>query len=172
MLLLGSHDLIALFGNLHVSFLNQLRRSRHSIRVDSYAGEQVGIAPAMYLSGRAAQLYAHTALHQVCHEISVGIPGGNVSIDVVSAIVQRHVAGICVKHCDHFRRSMRLRDIVGNKLKVEHTCRQIAFEGERTDAIYCLYVLECYRNVDMKWFFGRLHTNSPFTEDGCETASS
>ncbi len=40
---------------------------------------------------------AYPALHQVYHKILLGIAGGDVTISIVVAIMQHHMAGIRVK---------------------------------------------------------------------------
>jgi hypothetical protein len=86
--------------DFHESLLNELRRPRHGIRVDLDVGEQVGVTPVVRLRGRPAQFDAYSALHQVCQKVLVGITGGDVSIGIVGAIVQRRVAGVGVKDGD------------------------------------------------------------------------
>src|SRR5215470_13464848 len=63
------------FRDFHEPFLNELRRSRHSIRVDLDSGKQVCVSPLVSFRGRATQLNLRTAFHQVSDELLVGIAG-------------------------------------------------------------------------------------------------
>ena len=67
------------FRDLYESFLNELRRSRHGIRVDLDSGKQVCVSPLVNFRGRAAQLNLHTAFHLVSDELFVGIAGRHVA---------------------------------------------------------------------------------------------
>ena len=83
------------FCDFYESFLNKLRRSRHCIGVDLYAGKQVFISPFVNARSRATQ--PDTAPHQISEKPVVRIAGRNVAVGVIAVIVQRRMARIGVK---------------------------------------------------------------------------
>jgi hypothetical protein len=82
----------------------------------------------MDLCGSAAEFDLHTSLHQVCNKLLVWVPSGNVTVRVERLVVQRHVAGICVKDRYNLGLGVPVGDVVRDELKVKKTRRQIAFE--------------------------------------------
>ena len=100
---------LQLFRDLHESFLDELCRSRHGVRIDLDTWKQVGIAPAMNLCSGTAQFNLHATLHQVLDEFLVWIPCRNIPVSVVRLVMQRHVAGVCVEYRDDFRRRIPIR---------------------------------------------------------------
>src|SRR5713101_9514841 len=61
------------FRDFHEPFLNELRRSRHGIRIDLDVWKQICVPPFVDFRGRATQLNAHPTFHQVSDELLVGI---------------------------------------------------------------------------------------------------
>jgi hypothetical protein len=131
-------DLSGSFRNLHETFLNELRRSRHGIRVDLDAGKQICVSPVVSLRGRATQLYSHAALLQVSDELFVGIAGRYVPVGIVGVIVQRHVAGVRVKDGDNIGVGVPAGSVIPDKLEVEDRSGQIPLErqGGNTDTAF------------------------------------
>ncbi len=127
------------FRNLHETFLNKLRRSRHGIRVDLDAGKQICISPVVSLRGRATQLYSHAALLQVSDELFVGIAGRYVPIGIVGVIVQRHVAGIRVKDGDDFGIGVPAGSVIPDKDR----SGQIPLERQGGDTEHYLHIWVC-----------------------------
>ena len=62
-LLVAAASFLGSFRDFHEPFLNELRRSRHGIRVDPDSGEQVRVPPLVSFRSRATQLDLRTAFH-------------------------------------------------------------------------------------------------------------
>jgi hypothetical protein len=139
--------------DFHEPLLNELRRSRHGIRVDLDSGKQVCVSPLVNFRGRATQLNLRTAFHQVSDELFVGIAGRHVSFGIVRAVVQCHVARIRVKDRNNLGLGVPVGDVVLDELKVENGGWQIPFERQGTDTERHLHFCQRHRNVDVKRFF-------------------
>ena len=81
----------------------------------------------------------HAALHQVRDKILVGIAGRDISVSIVGAIFQRHMAGVGVKDGNGLGFCFPLGDIILDKLHMEDRSRQISFERQGADTEYDLY---------------------------------
>ena len=143
------------FRDLHESFLNELGRSRHGIRVDLDSGKQVYVSPFVGLRGRTTQLDLHTTLHQVGDKPLVRVAGRHIPVGVVRVVVQRHMARICVEDGNNLSRGLPVGDVILDELKVKKRSRQIPFERQGTDAEYRFHVRQLYWNIDMKWLLRR-----------------
>jgi len=141
------------FRNLHETFLNELRRSRHGIRVDLDIGKQICISPVVSLRRRATQLYSHAALLQISDELFVGIAGRYVPIGIVGVIVQRYVAGVRMKDSDDFSVGVPAGSVIPDKLKVEDRSGQIPLERQGGNTEHYLHVRQLHRDIDVKGLF-------------------
>jgi hypothetical protein len=81
-------------GNLHEPLLDKLDCSRHCIRIHLDAMKKIGVSLVVNLRGRAAQLYPHAMLLQIRDKLLVGISGRDISVGVVSGVVQSRMAGV------------------------------------------------------------------------------
>src|SRR5215813_7183088 len=129
-----------LLGDFHEASLNELDRPRHGIRVDPDAGKQVGVDPPVRLGGCAAQLDLNATSGQDSDQILVGIAGRYIPFGVVGAVVQRHVAGVRVKHGDKLGLGVPTGDVVPDELQVENRSGQITLERQGTDTEHGFHV--------------------------------
>src|SRR5215469_1818555 len=82
-------------------------------------GSKSAIAVVMNFRGRAAQLNLNTAFHQIGNQLLVWIAGCYFPIGIVSLVVQRHVARICVEDCNHLGLCLPVSAIVHDELEVK-----------------------------------------------------
>ena len=102
--------------------------SRHGIGVDLDSGNEVCISPVMSLGRCSTQFDVHAALHQISNEVPVGIAGGNITVGVISRVMQRHVACIGVKDRHDLGLGLPVGDVVHDEVKMKDGRGQIAFE--------------------------------------------
>jgi len=147
-------------GDLYETLLNKLCGPRHGIGVDLNSGNSVRIPPTVGLCCSATEFDLDTVLHQVCDQFSIGIPSSNIAVVVVRLVVQRRVAGVCVKDYYNLGLGLPIGDIVHDELKVKERRRQIAFERKRCDAKDNLELCQFNWDINVKRFFLNSHMNS------------
>lgn len=127
------------FRDLREPFLNELRHSRHGIRVDLDSRKQVCSSPLVNFRRRATQLNLHTAFYQVSDEPLVRIAGRHHPFGIVRLVVQRHVARIRVKDRKDLGPGVPVGNIFLDEVKVENGSWQISLERQGSDTEGHLY---------------------------------
>src|SRR5262249_35884163 len=108
-----------LLSDLHETLLNELNRSRHSVRIHLDACQQILVSPTVDPCGRPAELNMHAALLQIGYQVLVGIACEDVAIRVVSPIVQSYVPGIRMEDCDNLGAGAPAFDVVPDEFHVK-----------------------------------------------------